>query len=52
MNFLLIFLFIVFKYSASEAIETSAKQEILYDYETNSVIIEKNLFDNVHYRLK
>ena len=43
MNFLLIFLFIVFKYSISEAIETSAKQAILYDYETNSVILEKNI---------
>ena len=42
MNFLLIFLFIVFKYSISEAIETSAKQAILYDYETNSVISEKH----------
>ncbi len=38
---LILFLFISFE-SKSKSLETRAKQAILYDYETNSIIFEKN----------
>lgn len=38
---LILFLFISFE-SKSKSLETIAKQAILYDYETNSIIFEKN----------
>ena len=42
MNKLLIFLLIIIKTSLVQAIETPAKQGILYDYETKTVLFEKN----------
>ena len=42
MNKLLIFLLFIIKTSLVQAIETPAKQGILYDYETKSVLFEKN----------
>ena len=42
MNKLLIFLIFIIKTSLVQAIETPAKQGILYDYETKSVLFEKN----------
>ena len=42
MNKLLIFLLFIIKTSLVQAIETPAKQGILYDYETKTVLFEKN----------
>ena len=42
MNKLLIFLLFIIKTSLVQAIETPAKQGILYDFETKSVLFEKN----------
>ena len=42
MNKLIIFLLFIIKTSLVQAIETPAKQGILYDYETKTVLFEKN----------
>ena len=42
MNKLIIFLLFIIKTSFVQAIETPAKQGILYDYETKTVLFEKN----------
>jgi len=42
MNKLIIFLLFIIKTSLVQAIETPAKQGILYDFETKSVLFEKN----------
>ncbi len=42
MNYLAVFLILIFKFSNVSSIETNAAQAILYDYETKSVIFEKN----------
>ncbi len=42
MNKFLIFLLFIIKTSLVQAIETSAKQGVLYDFETKSVLFEKN----------
>ncbi len=45
MNKLIIFLLFIIKTSLVQAIETPAKQGILYDYETKTVLFEKNSDD-------
>ena len=42
MNKLIVFLLFIAKTSLVQAIETSAKQGILYDYQTKSILFEKN----------
>ena len=42
MNKLIVFLLFIIKTSLVQAIETPAKQGILYDYETKTVLFEKN----------
>ena len=38
----LIFCFLILNFNNSLSLETKAKQAILYDYETKSIIFEKN----------
>ena len=45
MNFFIFLLFFLFNFSKAFSLETTAKQAILYDYETKSIIFEKNIDD-------
>ena len=43
MKFLIIFSLLIFKFNLANSLETIADQGILYDYETKSIIFEKNI---------
>ena len=45
MNFYIFLLIFLFNFSKAFSLETAAKQAILYDYETKSIIFEKNIDD-------
>ena len=48
MKKILVILFLILKNSHIQAIETPAKQGILYDYETKSILFEKTLMNLCH----